>query len=99
MFPGITQQISIGFNLVPKSAVLQMLFAQLSFFTLVFSDLINSKQSWCAGRAEGGDEEAAGRGVGEDVVNFYITHYTQEESKATFFLFFTLNKLLVYYFF
>lgn len=70
MMPGITQQISITFDFAHKPAVLQMLFAQLSFFTLVFSNFINS----CLGvlivqREE--DEEAAGRGVEEDIVNFY----------------------------
>lgn len=86
MLPGITQQISISFDFAPKPAVLQMLFAQLSFFTLVFSNLINSSLGVLVVQREG-DEEAAGRGVGEDMGNFYITHYTQEESKATFFLF------------
>lgn len=65
----------------------------------MFSNLINSKQSWCAGSAEGGDEEAAGRVVWEDMGNFYITHYTQEESKATFFLFFTLKQVASLFFF
>lgn len=86
MLPGITQQINISFDFAPTPAVLQMLFVQLIFFTLVFSNLINSNLGVLVVQREG-DEEAIGRAVGEDMGNFYITHYTQEEGKGIFFLF------------
>lgn len=52
------------------------------------------QKSWCARSSEGGDEEAAGRGLGEEVGNFYDTHCT--ENTHFLCLVFHCNKWPVY---